>query len=826
MKSLNRIALRLFQTHPFIVFTSVASIAIAVSLVITLAVFSTNAKQTLQEEMKALYGEFDVAVVYDDNQPIQNEQLLYELAANHPGTDAITEVLVTQAFVEKLVGEVYTVGIENDPLAQSRYKTTAKLEDNSVIMTAALAEALQVTVGDPIVIENRTFSIIEIITNAKGTAMAPDILIFVLDTAKSFKNHGNHFSKFETTALMIKAKKDVDVLAMAVDLKEFHGNLRVDVMEQEEFVEQNMNSLALFIVVMSVLVLLVTSLMVLSNFELFMYKNRNQLAIMRAMGAKTKQIAKIVWVQSALINILGTTCGLFLAMLAHQFVQPLLERLLSFEHKVATFNVGVALIVVVMSAIIVQLFLSIPVYKSTKMLPLMMMQANEKIDFGHRAGHRKIGKLLLFVAICILLLGMYGVNEDVQALPILLGALLLLASLFTLFPVYIVPVIRFILPFIKRVCGTEAYIAVQNFIPQVRQNTFVMLSISVLMMITVVGSVLMTTIQHNNVKYIDSQFSTSIVVKSRIYESEIDGVRLSEEIRAALPAVEVSAVSHLYGTELLFRGQPIVYDYVLANVKGLERMGLVPTIREFTEQTVIISPQFAKDHRVAIGDTFDIGMYLFDKQRMDYTATIVVGQIADTTFQADVVFDWQVQGLYPEFIPFDRLYVQAENEETTISVLEQYKSQYPALQIHTHAKASEEAKEMFVQRWSIFIVVLLALVLAVMVGVGNTLMNTLYSKRKEFAVLRTIGVRPWGIVQIMVTQVVLYVLIGLLFGGVCGLLLSFVISLIDMGGYAVNGWLILSVGLSMLVSSILIVVPMGRKIGRQNISVEMKQDNK
>lgn len=827
MKSLSSLALRLFRANKFIVCTSMISIAIAVSLVITLAVFSANAKQTLQDEMEALYGEFDLAVVYDDANPIQNEQALYHLVANHPSTDKMTKVLVTQAYVNPLGGEIYTVGMENDALAKSRYNTTKNLEDHSVILTAGLADALKLSVGDNVEIESRTFSLIEVIEGPKGAGIVPDMVIFSLDTAKSFKNELNAFSKFETTALMIRAKKDTDVVSMAVDLKKFNKDLRVDVMEQEEFVKKNMGSLAVFIIVMSVLILIVTALMVISNFDLFMYKNRNQFAIMRAMGVKTKQIAKIVFIQSTMINIAGTTFGFLFAAIGNRFVQPTFEKLFSFTVRAEAFDVGVAIAVVLISAATIQLFLFIPVYKSSKMLPLVMMQENERIDFGCQNLRRKVGRSLLGMALFVILFGvLFDAGDGTRALSILLGAVILLAALFTLFPIYIVLVLRSILPAIRKYFGKEALIAMLNFIPQVRKNTFVILLISILMIITVFGSVLMTTIQQNSVQYINSQFPTSIVANSRIYETEINAVKLSEEIEAALPNVRVGAVSNQYGAELLQSEKHVSFDYALGDLKGFERMGLLPKIVGSLGEVVIISPQFAKRQNLTVGDPFDIGMYSFEKQDVEHVASMIVGYISDTIIDSDVLFDWQMQHLRIEFTPFDKLFIQAADEQGTLSVLDTFKSNYPELQLNSHSKSLDEAMEMFLQRFSIFIVVLVALVLSVMAGVFNTLVNNIYSKRKEFAVLRTVGIGPNGIVKIIVTQIVFYVLIGLAFGVFCGLLFSYVISLIDSGGYVVDWVIILSVALAMLVMSIALFIPIGRKISKQNLSVEVLHDNK
>ena len=40
----------------------------------------------------------------------------------------------------------------------------------------------------------------------------------------------------------------------------------------------------------------------MSNFEVFLYKYKSQFAIMRSMGATTKQMFKVIFIQCSVIN--------------------------------------------------------------------------------------------------------------------------------------------------------------------------------------------------------------------------------------------------------------------------------------------------------------------------------------------------------------------------------------------------------------------------------------------------------------------------------------------------------------------------------------------
>src|SRR5690606_8010028 len=113
-------------------------------------------------------------------------------------------------------------------------------------------------------------------------------------------------------------------------------------------------------------------------------------------------------------------------------------------------------------------------------------------------------------------------------------------------------------------------IALQNLKPQVKKNSFVILSISVVMIIAVFGSVMLSTIKQNNTDYINEQFPTSVVITSRIHQSEIDPIKLSEEVRNQVQGAQVASVSTFGGGELFVEDGTMSFDYTLGDLKALE----------------------------------------------------------------------------------------------------------------------------------------------------------------------------------------------------------------------------------------------------------------
>ncbi|PFU37235.1 ABC transporter, partial [Bacillus cereus] len=110
----------------------------------------------------------------------------------------------------------------------------------------------------------------ELLTDLDATGMPPDIIMLSKDTVQRLMQEKNS-KNIEATYVLIKMKENEDVLTLANQIREIDSDLRIDITEEDEFLKSNLASLNIFMIILSVLMLVVTSLMIISNFELFLY---------------------------------------------------------------------------------------------------------------------------------------------------------------------------------------------------------------------------------------------------------------------------------------------------------------------------------------------------------------------------------------------------------------------------------------------------------------------------------------------------------------------------------------------------------------------------
>ncbi|MCH4567501.1 FtsX-like permease family protein [Bacillus sp. ES1-5] len=829
IRSIRGIALRFFRANKFIALSSIVSVMLSISLIITMGTFSVNARHSIENKVKQIYGDMDLSVGYSSDQTKVMDKSLLDKITSSKSIKQSSSALVTRLKVDSLNANMYTVGVQNDVLTKSKYHFNENIESNEVIINKELAQVLKVRIGDSILIENKQYKIKELLTDLDATGMPPDIIMLSKDTVQRLMQEKNS-KNIEATYVLIKMKENEDILTLANQIREIDSDLRIDVTEEDEFLKSNLASLNIFMIILSVLMLVVTSLMIISNFELFLYKYKNQISIMRSIGATTKQIFKVVLFQCSLINIIGTILGFVLAVISNQFLQKWLEKLFSFQISSLGFDYKIAVMVMIFGAILIEIFMLFPSYKSAKVLPFKIMQDNEKVDFSNKNKYLKFGKFITFISVALILIGRFVTyGEDTRVAFVLIGSLLLILGIFILFPIYLPTLLTRTLPIIKFLIGNTSFVAIKNLIPQVKKNTFVVLTISTMMIIAVFGSALLKTIQKNEEAYLKQEYPTNIIVKSHLSKnSTIKHAELQAEIKKIKSVKEVSTLSNFVSAELKKGDQYVSFNYALADLKEMEKQNLLPLLSTNVENKVVITKDFALQHDLHVGDSIVLGMYSESSQKIEENGRVVVGGIVQKLSGSNVemYMDWRNKEFNTDFTVFSRLFISSNDEQYTLKQLEELKKQYPELQINSYEQSVKKAKQMFYERWSIFIVVMIVMVFSVMLGVFNTLVNNINSKRKEFAVLRTICIDKRGIIRVIMTQVILYILIGLILGTFAGILLTYAISLIDHGKVYIDFIFVNTIVGVMLGMAFIIFVPFANRIGKRKVSIELNQDNK
>ncbi|MBX4146633.1 FtsX-like permease family protein [Paenibacillus lautus] len=823
--SLRGIALRILARNKSVLSFSVISISLAVFLMITMFSFMANANRSIDHEVKLQYGEADMLVGY--NNELGNElsdQYMMDLIQSTGGVQQVSSVMLSRMYANDLAAPVAVAGIENDALSMSRYHFTAYPRREELIVNESLAEDLQLRVGSRMKLEGKAYTVTEIIGDSVAAAGTSDLLLMNREEVRQIEAAGAQHDA-ASSYVMVQAADDTDLLVLSEQLQELEPGLTIEIATQDSTLKASLSILGNYIVVISVLIVTVISLLIVSAFEGMLHKYRFQFAVLRSMGAQTEQLFKMVFIQCTVTNGAGVLSGLLVSLLGYTYIIPWVSGLFLVPLTDIRFDVGVATMVAVASFIILELFMLIPAYRSTKILPLKMLEMNQNNDFKGRKGQIILGKVLMAACLFFILFGIAfsGTPSANPELSFLIGFLLFIWSVFTMVPVYLPGVLAKVSPVLKLLGGRVSYVAVKNLVPQVKKNTFVILTISLAMMIAVIGASLLNTIAHNDRNYIKKQYAADIRVVDRLESSSsIDPEQLKQLISQLEGIEEVSTVSRLSPAKKA-NGERV--DYVLADLDELAAQRLLPDISNVTN-AVIVSKRYADVHALSIGDPIRLSVYQDeDPENFKNAGTLTVAAITEPIQNTDMYIDWSNAAFHTKFTVFGTAYITPVNEIAALNQLEGIKGQFPTLDISSYAQALENSSNMYTRVWSFFLSAIIVIMLSVTIGVFNSLINNIYSKRKEFAVLRAISVDKKGLVQIILTQVLLYLCIGMFVGVTLGIILLYACRLIDTSPIHLNApFLAIIMGI-MLALALAVFIPYASSLANKKVASELNHSH-
>lgn len=831
MFSMRTIALKLFRAAWTNVLTSISIITISICLVMTMSVYIWNANTQMKEDIQALFGEMDLMVGYN---PEQHKVLTNSQIASFEsiyGVTKVSSVSLTHTIVENEFNtKFYTAGVENDDLVKSRYHFSVDLTPNDVVITENVARLLKKELGDTLQITfNKSvdgsleadigeFIIQEILPPIKGTE-SPNFILLQNDVLRTWMVNSDE----QTAGMYSLIQTDGNATNVGMEIKQLDETLRVDVASEYDFYKRNLQALMIFMIVLSVFILLISSVLLMSTFQLLFYKIKEQLMVLRALGATNKQVGRIVQLQLSLIVSFGVVLGTAVSLLVIKYWLPQLINLMKLPSARTELPIIFVFIIAVASFCILQLVTQWQVRKSASLLPLQIATENENLSLKWTKWKTIAVSGVSIIALFIFLNSLAMNNgSGKSALMLLIGTLLTCGVLLYLMPYLFTTILNISLKPIRKSFGKEAFLACQQLMPQVRKNIPIVLSIIGLMIILIFGSTLFKTNQKNSNEFINSQYETSIKIKNELYDPTITPA-LIEEIEL-LPSVSYAfEQSHSYRIALQFENDWHDEDFDPIDIQKYVQLGKLNPVTGDLTNGVIITEGFAKKHQLTIGDSLLTGNFNETIQQMVPSDELQVVGIRSNPaeYAANLYVDWSSDLLVLDPPIITNIMVEATDTQQALADLTYLEERWPALKISDKATIIEQNNEATFQRWSLFVGVFVILIAATCLGVLQTLLHSVYAKRGDYAIQRLIGLSPNGLMKLILTQVLSFVLYGLTVGTFLGLILTRMLAFIDKGAPTYDFFTLGITSLVFLIATLVVFTLQGYWISRKKLANEI-----
>lgn len=485
--------------------------------------------------------------------------------------------------------------------------------------------------------------------------------------------------------------------------------------------------------------------------------------------------------------------GLFYSILQEQW-----RELFALKGAVIPFDGQLAFFVTIGSSLLILLLLSAAAYRNRRILPLHVMRQNHD---GPKASQLRGHFVKVFVSLtagALLYATILAQTDNHRAGGYLVSTISFLLMMYSATPLLLQRLLVRIEPLLQKVAGPTTFVAVRSVLPQIRKNALLMLIVQILLVVVVLGSTFLETIKQNELTYLKTQYPTELVLKSRLIEgTKADPLELTQTIEEELPEAKSTFVSPVSGLEIIKSDHTITLDYALTDLEKLDAIG--KPVRSLKNDQFIVSKAFAQANALEVGDRLEVGRFIDGETGTVSIGQFEVGQI-DPDLPTDAWFDWR-SSIRTSEDRIGALYIDATDTEQIQGVLQELTTRYPTLQLNRYETSVNLANQQLQERWIVFIVALAVMSVSVWFGLANSLLNYLATKRREYALLRTLVLTRSSLRRLILIQMLIFIGSGIGFGLVTGIGTTFLISRVDRGNIALD-----LTSISMTVTGLVVLV--------------------
>ena len=573
----------------------------------------------------------------------------------------------------------------------------------------------------------------------------------------------------------------------------------------------------------------VGAFLIFNTFSITVAQRAREFAMLRTLGASSRQVLLAVLVEAALVGLLASLLGIAGGFGFVVLIKALFE-LMGFGLPTSSLEltpsiVVIALLVGIGTTVVAALS---PARRATRVAPLEALTETAGGAIGGEAqrSRRKtiVASILIVAGVAGLAFGLFGTDDFEDALPLLgLGLVLLFIGLAMIGD-------RFVAPFasalgwpIERLRGITGRLARENAQRQPARtaSTAAALMIGVAL-VTFVG-VFASSIRSSLGSTIDRQFVGDVAIVNTDGFSPISA-RIASEI-AALDGVGVVSPTALLPTEIDPGADEVLLTGIdpstLLDVAALEwAEGSDETITGLGPDDAVIDEKYAEKHGLEVGDELEILGPSNDR----VTAT-VAGITSRSRFLVDEVAVPLATvrdklGASQDSTTFVNFAAGADPEAARQAIDDLLAERFPNAEARSQDEFKADQQGQIDQLISLIYVLLGLSVLISIFGVVNTLSLTIFERTREIGMLRAIGTSRSQVRRMIRYESIVTALLGATVGGVIGLLLGIgaVTALDDEGlELAVSPSLPLTVLIAAIAIGIVAAIAPARRASRVDV---------
>ena len=541
---------------------------------------------------------------------------------------------------------------------------------------------------------------------------------------------------------------------------------------------QSLGFITIALLMFAIVALVVGAFVIYNTFSITIAQRTKETALLRAIGAKRKQVTRAVMIESLCTGLFASAVGVGLGIAAAQGLRFVLAAFGMELPAAGTAVHSSAIIVSMLTGVIVTVLAAyLPARKAAKVAPIEALR-DVAIDSSGTSKRRSVtGILLTGAGVALIMSGLSGS----QVVSVGFGALTVFIGVAVVGPVIARPFGRLVGAPLRVLRGMPGTLARENVARNPRRTAATASALMVGIGLVAFMQVFAASARASLGNSVDTAMKSNWIVESQF---GMGGLSPSVAQRIAkLP--EVQSV-----TPLRF-ADPLVYGSA-KNVTAMDPATASETIRldvragdirNLGPHTVAVQADEAAKHHVKIGDTVTMFFAETGNQRFRVVAIYGTGQPIGVYAMSIPALDANVSQHVDNVI----LVSEAHGVSTAQArqSIEKSLRDTPTATLRTREEFKGSIARQINQLLNlVYVLLAMALVIALF-GIANTLALSVYERTREFGLLRAIGMTRSQVRSTVRWESVLIALLGTMLGTAIGL--GFGWALVQALAHGTNG---------------------------------------
>ena len=853
-----KLALKIIKYRKKSYIFTIIGIAFGIGLLISSNFLFNQLEKSTEQAMIVKYGDADLRIGYRQGKLLSEKEIA--LINNEEYFESTSQVITNpqqfSADFDTTNKNRYYIAVDNHNLSKRVYHYHKSINLDEVILTQRLATKLKAKIGQFVTIpinnqQSLKKKVIEVIPNIDDPS-APEIILFNINSIKDelgIKGNAN--------LVLGKLNPKVNSKEVITYLRNnSNKNLVIDEVAEFDEVKKNVYSLKLLSVGLGALIVILSGLLFLNNFQLSLRSREKELATMRMIGANKKHILKLIMSEALIINSIGVFLGVLLSIIFSIGFEPLLESNFNIEINFSSFNPILIGLICFGCWLFITVLSLVPALQASRIPPV---QAYMKANYSRV----KLSKTKKIIFVVLLLFGagslivesilMEIARESRTSILGFAGSLVFILGLLMCITYSIPSILRFIQPMFVKLGGKESVISFKNFNAERKQNSKVIqiiaLSISLSILIPSVLQLLKLEMEQNATKiYVtDIVASSSKFINSTIPKGIMEEVDLIEEVNRAIPISTLSNL-RLYNydfskadpkwlegkDESIYAKRNITekesLPFVYSNLLDLQEQGIIDGQNKNPVNSLVVTKKTANQLGIKVGDKLSLGNLPYSKGDEglieEVKVTSVISFIPGDGFDEGVIIDQNNPILAGTDVNIRSILIDTDDNKKSavFDGLESISNGYPELYWSSLEKELAAIDKQINERFVLLWIILAVTIFISLFGVMNAINANLQNSRREYAVLRAISLDPTQISSIIFTTSFIFNLLGSLFGIVIGIVLTYGLSLaLNTNFYVSFNYVWIIIILVFLLTRIM-AIPIANFIKKRSVLTELNYE--